>query len=85
MPYYITKEVINNYVLNIFSNAQAPYDIMTKISEDLTNGTFLVLQNESDIEKLTTLVLNETDIGNIVDLLFQVKDYKYYLSYVLLA
>ena len=40
MPYYITKEVINNYVLNIFSNAQAPYDIMTKISEDLTNGTF---------------------------------------------
>ncbi len=85
MPYYITKEVINNYVLNIFSNANAPYDIMTKISEDLTNGTFLVLQNASDIEKLTTLVLNETDIGNIVDLLFQVKDYKYYLSYVLQA
>lgn len=83
MPYFITKEIISSNIINIFSNANVPHDVLSKINEDLNNSTFLVPNSEFEMEKIIPQKLNENDIVNIVDLLFQVKDYKYYLSYII--
>ncbi len=83
MPYYITKEIINKQISNIFVSAKAPYEVISKIENDLVNNTFNILNNSFEIEKIVSLKFATIDINDIVDLLFQVKDYKFYLTYII--
>lgn len=83
MPYFITKENVTSEIVNVFSSANAPYDVVSKISDDLKNQTFNVTENLLDIEKIVPLVLEDKNIARLADLLFQVKDNKFYLAFIL--
>lgn len=83
MPYFITKETINKSILEIFTNAKLGYEEINLIGDDLINFTFNVPNNKSVCEKIKNINFVEQDLFEIADMLFQLKDYKFYLSYIL--
>lgn len=83
MPYYITKDTINKSILNIFSNAKVGYEEINLIGEDLINFTFNVPNSPDVCLKLKEVSFHDSDLFEVSDMLYQLKDYKFYLSYML--
>ena len=83
MPYYITKETINKSILNIFSNAKVGFEEINLIGEDLINFSFNVPNNLDVCSKIKDVRFNDSDLYEVSDMLYQLKDYKFYLSYLL--
>lgn len=83
MPYYITKDTINKSIINIFTNAKLGFEEINLIGDDLINFTFNVVNNEAICNKLLTSSFITNDLYEVCDMLFQLKDYKFYLSYLL--
>ena len=83
MPDYITKETINKSILNIFSNAKVGFEEINLIGEDLINFSFNVPNNLDVCLKIKDVRFNDSDLYEVSDMLYQLKDYKFYLSYLL--
>lgn len=82
MPYYITKDTINKSILNIFSNAKVGYEEINLIGDDLINFSFNVPNNADVCLKIKDVKFNDSDLFEVSDMLYQLKDYKFYLSYL---
>ena len=76
MPYYITKETINKSILNIFSNAKVGFEEINLIGEDLINFSFNVPNNLDVCSKIKDVRFNDSDLYEVSDMLYQLKDYK---------
>lgn len=83
MPYFITKDTINKSIISVFSNAKLGYEEINFIGEDLIKFDFVVPNNKEICLKIKNLNFIESDLFEIADMLFQLKDYKFYLSYFL--
>ena len=83
MPYFITKDTINKAIINIFTNAKLGYDEINLIGDDLINFKFSVPNNLDVCLKIEQLKFNDSDLFEVGDMLYQLKDYKFYLSYLL--
>lgn len=83
MPYYITKDTINKSIINIFTNAKLGFDEINLIGDDLINFSFSAIENNVLTSKLENLRIITNDLFEVCDMLFQLKDYKFYLSYLL--
>lgn len=81
MPYYITKEIIENEILNVFKLNELEESASVKNS--LSNFSYDFLDNEELIERVKNSTLDKNQIENLSDTLFQLKDYKYYLKVIL--
>ncbi len=81
MPYYITKEIIENEIVNVF-NALSDEDLEL-LKQSLSNFNYDVLENSNFIDDVKGVNLNQSVIENLSDMLFQLKDYKYYLKVIL--
>lgn len=84
MPYYITKEVVLNAITQIFVNANLGMESLEYLQKDIENETEIFLLNEMVLNEVANCKFLESDIQNFVDILFQLKDNRYYLRYVLL-
>ncbi len=83
MPYYITKDTINKSIINIFTNAKLGYEEINLIGDDLINFNYGVVSNEIILNKIEKLNFITNDLFEVCDMLFQLKDYKFYLSYLI--
>lgn len=83
MPYYITKESIENEVVGIFKSAgvsdRCLQDLMTSIVEFNDDA----MTNVDLITSIKSVNLSREKIETFSDMLFQLKDYRYYLKVVL--
>ena len=82
MPYYITKEIINKAVLNIFNDVNLDNRIIGQIGEDLNNETFTTTDDTNMCDVLSKVSLNDSGLYNVSDMLFQLRDYRFYLGYI---
>ena len=82
MPYYITKDIINKSILNIFSDSKIDNQTRELISNDLENLELNVPNSNQYCEIIKKANLDNASLFNVSDMLFQLKDYKFYLGYV---
>ncbi len=83
MPYYITKDTINKSIINIFTNAKLGYEEINLIGDDLINFNYCVIKNDVVMSKIENINFITNDLYEVCDMLFQLKDYKFYLSYLI--
>lgn len=83
MPYFITKDTINKAIINIFTNAKLGYEEINLIGEDLIKFSFDAPNNLDVCLKINNLKFNDSDLFEVSDMLYQLKDYKFYLGYIL--
>lgn len=83
MPYYITKETIENEILNIFKSAGVSTDNLVVLGVSLNNFNYTALDDESLLSDIKNSHIRRDVVENFSDMLFQLKDYKYYLKMIL--
>lgn len=83
MPYYITKDTINKSIINIFTNAHLGFDDINLIGDDLINFSFNAVENFELCARVEKVKFIVDDLYEVCDMLFQLKEYKFYLSYLL--
>ncbi len=82
MPYYITKDIINKSIINIFSDSKIDNQTRELISNDLENLELNVPNSNQYCEIIKKANLDNASLFNVSDMLFQLKDFKFYLGYV---
>ena len=83
MPYYITKETIENEILGIFRSAGVDEFNLNSLKSSLTDYAEDTLHNIDLRSSITRATFSKDKIENFSDMLFQLKDYKYYLKVML--
>lgn len=83
MPYYITKEIIDDEVINLFQTIEINNNLNDVFKSDLQNFTFNIFYDSEFIDALKKGSIKKEIVEKFSDMLFQLKDYKYYLKVVL--
>ena len=81
MPYYITKESIDNEILKFF-NLNSEYSANT-LKHSLNEYVLDVLDDEDFLNEVKNSTMKKDIVENFSDMLFQLKDYRFYLKIVL--
>lgn len=83
MPYYITKEAIENEIVQIFKQAGVNDVNLDVLKNSLTDFSDNALYQDDLINSIENSNINRNIVENFSDMLFQLKDYRYYLKVVL--
>lgn len=81
MPYYITKESIDNEILKFFNLSS---DIsVSSLQHSLNNFVLDVVDDNDFLNEVKNSTMNRGVVENFSDMLFQLKDYRFYLKVIL--
>ena len=83
MPYYITKEAIENEIVQIFKQAGVDDNNLEVLKSSLNDYSDNALYQDDLIFSILNSNINRNIVENFSDMLFQLKDYRYYLKVVL--
>lgn len=83
MPYYITKESIENEIIGIFKSAGVDEYNLNVLRLSIVDFNDDAILNDELISSIHNSNLSKDKIENFSDMLFQLKDYRYYLKVLL--
>lgn len=83
MPYYITKDAIENEIIEIFKLAGVNEENLNSLKSSLLDFGENALFNEELIDDIANSIIKKSSVENFSDILFQLKDYRYYLKVII--